>query len=102
MTLPSVSDQSGPQVAVAFEVGDQQRQAAGRIGRLLPVVDGVARNAAADRHGGLHLGIDLGDGVPIGERAAGEKAQQQRGEDRDEQAIAQRQAEYLSCRTGTL
>ena len=83
-------------MAVAFEVGDEQRQTACRIGRLLPVVDGVARDAAADRHGRVHLGLDLGDGVPIGERAAGDKAQQQRGKDRNEQAIAQRQAEYLS------
>ena len=70
-------------MAVALEVGHQQRQPARRIGRFLPVVDGVARDAAADGHRRLHLGLDLCHGMPIGEGAAGNEAQQQRGKDRN-------------------
>ena len=79
-------------MAIAVEVGDQQLETARRIGRLLRVVDGVVSDAAADADRRVHLGLDLLERMPIGERAARHEAEQQRQKDRQKQPIAQRQA----------
>ncbi len=89
----AVDDEKCAQVAIAVEIGDEQVQAPLRIDGLLGIVDGVVRKTAADRNRRLHLGLDLGERVPIGEGSTCRQTEQQCNEDREKQPVAQRHAE---------
>ena len=63
-------EQNGAQVPVAVEIGDQQFEPSPRQGHFLRVVDRVIDDAAADVHGGMHVGVHPLNGMPVDEEGA--------------------------------